>query len=58
MREYITLNIWTCTDKARSQMYIRVKVEKEDWENFTETEKENFIKEEIFNKIEWGYTEE
>ena len=58
MRKYVTLNIWVCTDKASSRMDIKVKFEKEDWESWTDKEKEDFIKEEMLNKVEWGYTTE
>ena len=56
--ETITLNIWICTDRARSRMDIKVKVEKEDWDNWSDTEKENFVKEILLDsgRIEWGYT--
>uniref|UniRef100_A0A6M3JRK1 DUF7167 domain-containing protein n=1 Tax=viral metagenome TaxID=1070528 RepID=A0A6M3JRK1_9ZZZZ len=56
--ETITLNIWVCTDRARSRQDIKVKVEKEDWDSWDDRERENFITEKLLEQVEWGYTVE
>ncbi len=54
----IILNIWLCTNRARSRMDIKAKAEKEDWDNWNDKEREDFIKEKLLEQTEWGYTVE
>lgn len=55
MSEYITLNIWVCTDRAHGRMDITADVHKEDWDDMEDKDKEEFVLEKILGRIEWGY---
>jgi hypothetical protein len=60
MTDYIKIKLWAATWRVGSKEERTVKVPREDWEQLTEREKEEYMLDELWNNslIEWGWAEQ
>ena len=56
------IKVWVCTNRVGSKCERNVQIDDEDFEGMDEQEKEiyieNYCQDELWDMIEWGWTEE
>ena len=57
--EQRVVTVWVRTDRVGSKYEIEIKVAAEDWDEFKESERSDYVWAEITNRsmIEWGWRE-
>jgi len=60
MNDTVEITIWVCTNKVRSEATMTVTFDREEWEEMSEEEREEVMREEYENSclVEWGWREE
>lgn len=53
--ETITIKGWVSTDKVGSQVDFEVSFDRDEWNDMNLAERDEAMKEHMFDCIEWGY---
>ena len=55
MAETIEIKVWVSTEKIGSECSTTLEFYKEDWEEMTDSERDEACRDSMFEMIEWGY---
>lgn len=57
MKDKVEIEVWVCTNKVGSESRRKITIDREEWEDFSGEEKEEYMLEEMLNLIEWNWEE-
>lgn len=57
MSNVVKIRMWVTTDRVGSKSTRLTEVDREDWESFSDVEKDQMLSDEVWRIIEWGWEE-
>lgn len=58
MKDTIRIVVHVQTNLIKSRTEATIEIPRDEWEDMDDDERDDYLKDEMFNMIEWGYYEE